>query len=179
MEFVEEIVWMGQPLSYIIRRELSPTSTVFLTPAEFTQQLGFVVYPTGGEVKPHLHRSLERKIKGTSEVLLVRKGRCEVDIYDHAKELARILHAIPSVSVDPDEVETNILFFEVKEAGRPSADIAGALRQEGLLVSPVGGSRFRAVTHLDVGSADIRQAGTILSRVLAGPASLTGSRDAH
>src|SRR5512145_3075710 len=48
MEFVEEIVWMGQPLSYIIRRELSPTSTVFLTPAEFTQQLGFVVYPAGG-----------------------------------------------------------------------------------------------------------------------------------
>jgi hypothetical protein len=87
MDFVEEIVWMGQPLSYIIRRELSPTSTVFLTPAEFTQQLGFVVYPSGGEVKPHLHRSLERKIKGTSEVLLVRKGRCEVDIYDHAKEL--------------------------------------------------------------------------------------------
>jgi hypothetical protein len=38
-------------------------------------------------VKPHLHRSLERKIKGTSEVLLVKKGRCEVDIYDNSKDL--------------------------------------------------------------------------------------------
>ncbi|MEX5216436.1 MAG: aminotransferase class I/II-fold pyridoxal phosphate-dependent enzyme [Nitrospira sp.] len=87
--------------------------------------------------------------------------------HNHAKELARILHTIPSVSVNPDEVETNIIFFEVRKAGRSSADIAGVLREDGLLVSSVGGSRFRAVTHLDVGAADIRQAGTILSRVLA------------
>jgi hypothetical protein len=87
MDFVEEIVWMGRPLSYIIRRELTPSATTFLTPPEFTHQLGFVVYPAGGEVKAHLHRSLERKIKGTSEVLLVKKGRCEVDIYDNSKEL--------------------------------------------------------------------------------------------
>ena len=87
--------------------------------------------------------------------------------HDHAKELARILHAIPSVSVNPDEVETNIIFFEVKSAGRSSADIAGALKKNGLLVSPVGGSRFRAVTHLDIGPADIREAGAILNRVLS------------
>jgi len=37
-------------------------------------------------VKPHLHRSLERSIKGTSEVLLIKKGRCEVDIYNNVKE---------------------------------------------------------------------------------------------
>lgn len=86
MDFVEEIVWMGRPLSYIVRRELIPPATTFLTPPEFTQQLGFVVYPAGGEVKPHLHRSLERDINGTSEVLLVKKGRCEVDIYNDAKE---------------------------------------------------------------------------------------------
>jgi len=77
---------MGHPLSYIIRRELVPAATTFLTPPEFTQQLGFIVYAAGGEVKPHLHRSLERSIKGTSEVLLVKKGRCEVDIYNDAKQ---------------------------------------------------------------------------------------------
>jgi threonine aldolase len=86
--------------------------------------------------------------------------------HDHAKELARILHAIPSVSVNPDEVETNIIFFEVQSAGRSPADIAGDLKKAGLLVSPVGGSRFRAVTHLDISTADIRQAGAILNRVL-------------
>ena len=87
--------------------------------------------------------------------------------HDHAKELARILQAIPSVSVNPDDVETNIIFFDVQKTGWSSADIADALRQEGLLVSPVGGSRFRAVTHLDISAADMRQAEEILTRVLA------------
>jgi hypothetical protein len=87
MDFCEQIAWMGRTLSYIIRRELVPTTTTFLTPPEFTHQLGFVVYPAGGAVKPHLHRSMERKIKGTSEVLLIKKGRCEIDIYNNRKEL--------------------------------------------------------------------------------------------
>lgn len=86
MDFVEEIVWMGRTLSYIIRRELVPSATTFLTPPEFTQQLGFVVYAAGGEVKPHLHRLLERSIKGASEVLPVKTGHCQVDIYNNAKE---------------------------------------------------------------------------------------------
>jgi hypothetical protein len=30
---------------------------------------------------------MERKIKGTSEMLLIKKGRCEIDIYNNRKEL--------------------------------------------------------------------------------------------
>lgn len=86
--------------------------------------------------------------------------------HDHAKELARILQAIPSVSVDPDDVETNIVFFDVKESGRSAAEIVAELRDGGVLVNAVGGSRFRAVTHLDISAADIERAGTILTRVL-------------
>jgi threonine aldolase len=86
--------------------------------------------------------------------------------HDHAKELARILHTIPAVSLNPNDVETNIIFFDVKKAGSSSADIVAALREAGVLVSAVGGSRFRAVTHLDITSADIERAGAILTRVL-------------
>ena len=86
MDFIEEIVWMGRPLTYIVRRELVPTATRFLTPPDFPQQLGFVVYSAGGEIQRHLHRSLDRTIRGTSEVLLIKKGRCEVDIYNGAKQ---------------------------------------------------------------------------------------------
>jgi hypothetical protein len=50
-------------------------------------QLGFIVYPEGGEVARHLHRALERSLVGTSEVLIVRKGRCEVDFYDDSRAL--------------------------------------------------------------------------------------------
>jgi hypothetical protein len=86
MEFFEQIAWMDRPLAYIIRRELTPAATTFLTPSDLPQQLGFVVYPAGGEIKAHLHRPLERTIRGTAEVLVVKKGRCEVDIYNLLKE---------------------------------------------------------------------------------------------
>ena len=87
MESCEQILWESLPLAYIFRRDLKPEKTTFFTPADFNFQLGFVVYQAGGEVTPHLHRPLERRIIGTSEVLLVKKGRCEIDIYNSKREL--------------------------------------------------------------------------------------------
>ncbi len=76
----------GADLCYIIRAELAPDKTTFLTPPHFKQQVGFVAYPAGGEVQRHLHLPLERHLVGTSEVLVVRKGRCILDVFDDAKE---------------------------------------------------------------------------------------------
>ena len=87
MEAIEQIIWNGEPLAYIIRAEVSPEKTTFLTPAELNLQVGFVVYPAGGEVARHLHRPLRREIVGTSEVLVIKEGRCQMDIYDDDKEL--------------------------------------------------------------------------------------------
>ena len=86
MDRVEQISWNDHPLAYIVRHDYEPAATTFVTPADFTQQLGFVVTPKGGEIQPHLHRSLERRIRGISEVLLVKKGRCEVNFYTNEKE---------------------------------------------------------------------------------------------
>lgn len=87
MEHIEHICWQDKPLAYIIRAELMPDKTTFLTPSEFKQQVGFVVYPEGGEIVRHVHLPLERHLVGTSEVLVVRKGRAEVDIYNDDREL--------------------------------------------------------------------------------------------
>ena len=84
---VEHILWHDQPLAYIIRADPAPVKTTFLTPPEFKQQVGFVVYPAGGEVKRHLHLPLERHLIGTSEVLIVRRGHCLMDIYNDDREL--------------------------------------------------------------------------------------------
>jgi mannose-6-phosphate isomerase-like protein (cupin superfamily) len=77
----------GKPLAFIIRASVMPDKTVFLTPDDFKQQVGFVVYPKGGEIKRHVHLPLERHLVGTSEVLVVRKGRAEIDIYDDDRTL--------------------------------------------------------------------------------------------
>lgn len=87
MELIERILWKEQPLCYILRAELSPDKPHFPTPPDFKLQVGYIAYPKGHEIPRHVHRRLERKIVGTSEVLIVRKGRCDVDIYNDEREL--------------------------------------------------------------------------------------------
>jgi mannose-6-phosphate isomerase-like protein (cupin superfamily) len=87
----EHVEWTndanGKPLVLIVRAAHSPQQTTFLTPPTFKQQVGFVVYPEGGTIRRHDHRPLERHLVGTSEVLVIRSGRCLIDIYDDAREL--------------------------------------------------------------------------------------------
>lgn len=92
---VEIIEDGGVPLTYLVRTSVLPAKTTFLTPPEFKQQVGFVVYPAGGEIPRHVHRPLERRLVGTSEVILVRMGRCILDIYtdDHRFVASRELIA--------------------------------------------------------------------------------------
>lgn len=87
MDLIEEITDGGEHLAYIVRRELNPEKTTFLTPPEANLQTGFVVYAAGGEIARHVHRPSQRHILSTSEVLIVRKGRCEVDIFNDERQL--------------------------------------------------------------------------------------------
>jgi hypothetical protein len=86
-DLIEHIMWHGKPLTYIIRSGFSPSQTTFLTPPEFKQQVGFVVYPAGGEISRHIHRSIQRQLIGTSEVLVVRKGHCLIDVFSDEHDL--------------------------------------------------------------------------------------------
>jgi uncharacterized protein YjlB len=80
-ELVEHIRHDGASLACIVRAGLQPDSTRFVTAEDWTQQVGFVVYPAGGEIVRHVHRRIRRNIVGTSEVLIVRRGRCEIDLF--------------------------------------------------------------------------------------------------
>ena len=89
-----------------------------------------------------------------------------VEDHQHAHRLAQILHTISSVSLNVAQVETNIIVFEVQDTGRSPAEIVAALKQHGVLINAIGGRRFRAVTHLDVDSKDIEEAGRVFTSVL-------------
>jgi hypothetical protein len=84
---VEQITLNGKPLAYVIRGDMNPERTHFLTPPEFNTQIGFIVYPAGSEVTRHVHLPLERHIVGTYEVLVIKKGRCLIDLYNGEREL--------------------------------------------------------------------------------------------
>jgi hypothetical protein len=77
---METIADQGVVLTYIVRGG-PPDQTTYLTPDECGLQVGHVVYAAGTEIPRHTHLPIERHLVGTTEVLVVQRGRCEVDIY--------------------------------------------------------------------------------------------------
>ena len=84
---IESIEHNGTRYAEINRASLTVEETTFFSPPEYKQQVGFVVYPKGGEIARHVHLPLERHLVGTPEVILVKKGRCLLDIYNDEREL--------------------------------------------------------------------------------------------
>ena len=76
------------------------------------------------------------------------------DDHEHARLLAEGLAELPGASLDPSKVETNIVIFDVDDAPKRWVELAEA----GVEVTPVGPTRLRAVTHLDVDRTGIERA---------------------
>jgi threonine aldolase len=87
---------------------------------------------------------------------------------DHvnAKRLARKLQQIPAITINPQHVDTNIVIFDVTGHRMTSAALVASLRQEGVLINAIGGTSFRAVTHLDVSAQAIDRACDVFAKVL-------------
>lgn len=65
----------------------------------------------------------------------------------------------------PHEVETNIVIFEQRANGTSPADRAAQWDAQGVKMSPIGGQRFRAVTHYGVEESDIREVLRVMEAV--------------
>jgi hypothetical protein len=75
----------AQVLAYIVRADWKPRATEFVTPDSFSLQMGMIVYGKGQAITPHMHLPITREVDGTNEVVAVRQGSCEVDLYDDAR----------------------------------------------------------------------------------------------
>ena len=89
------------------------------------------------------------------------------DDHAHAKRLAELLQAIPTISVNPTEVETNIIVFKVDHSTKLAKDWVAECQKAGVLLNAVGSHTFRVVTHLDVSAQDIEEAGRIFHKVFS------------
>jgi quercetin dioxygenase-like cupin family protein len=91
---METITEDGIILAYIARGGTPPSRTEFLTPHECNLQVGHVVYPAGSEIPRHIHLPVERRLEGSTEVIIVQQGRCQVDVYNDARQMVatRDLH---------------------------------------------------------------------------------------
>ena len=89
------------------------------------------------------------------------------DDHAHAKRLAELLQKISAVSVDPNEVETNIIIFRISEATKSTIELIEECKKSGVLLNAVGDRAFRVVTHLDISTQDIEAAGQVFAKVFS------------
>lgn len=85
------------------------------------------------------------------------------DDHANAKLIADAVRTVPGFTLVPPVLETNLVWFEVDRArhGSPQG-VAKKLREKGVLVSALGETTVRAVTHLDVSRADCERAAVAL-----------------
>ena len=87
--------------------------------------------------------------------------------HENAKVFARAIAEIDAVTIDPDEVETNILFFQIDPSLGYASQLSAKLRTRGVLLGATGPHRLRVCTHLDVTRDDVLEAADILRQCVA------------
>ncbi|MEW6672920.1 MAG: low-specificity L-threonine aldolase [Thermodesulfobacteriota bacterium] len=90
------------------------------------------------------------------------------DDHLNARKLAEGLAAIDGLSIEPDRIKSNIVFFKITRTGLTPQELTRRLKTEGVLVGPKEPDQIRAVTHYQVSSDDIDHALKILNKVLSG-----------
>ena len=82
---------------------------------------------------------------------------------DHAN--ARLM--AERIGIDPGNIKTNIVIFDIAKTGLTPADFLARLKADGILSGSVGGTRIRLVTHYDVSREDCVRAAEAIARLLA------------
>lgn len=88
---------------------------------------------------------------------------------DHqkARRLAEALAEIPGIGLNPAEVETNILVFDVSGTGMSAPELSAKLKERGVLANAVDPKQMRMVTHYDVSEEEIERALRALQEIFA------------
>lgn len=79
----EEIGHQGKTIAIVLRNGFSAPASRFFSPADFSQQFGFLVHRQGHVIPAHFHKKIQREITLTQEVLLIKKGEIRVNLYSN------------------------------------------------------------------------------------------------
>lgn len=75
--------------------------------------------------------------------------------HENAQHLARGLSKIEGIELDPDTVETNLVYAEISGLDASPSELCQAVADQGVLLDPdAGPNQVRAVTHKDVSRED-------------------------
>jgi threonine aldolase len=88
------------------------------------------------------------------------------DDHRHARIIAKAIADSPGLRLNPPEVETNLVWFEVAPELGTAHDVALRLKEHGILVHASGPHTLRACTHLDVSLAQAQRAADAIRQAL-------------
>ena len=91
---------------------------------------------------------------------------CLKQDHDKAKWLAKELSTLPGINLDLNSVQTNILILDISGRSESAEELISKLKAHGVLISDMGSSALRAVTHLDVSMEQIKRASVIIKSLL-------------
>lgn len=80
--------------------------------------------------------------------------RLDID-HDNAKYLAKRLLEIPGIKLIPEDVQINMVFFDMKDTGTSSEKLVTELYKKGIKINGIEGVLMRFVTNNDVAKEDI------------------------
>lgn len=82
---------------------------------------------------------------------------------DHANArlFAETIAEVDGIRIDPADVETNLVFFDVDPELATAAELAARSEDRGVRIGAMGPQRMRACTHLDVSREDVQKAAAL------------------
>jgi threonine aldolase len=86
--------------------------------------------------------------------------------HGNARYLANRLSAIPGIELDPEDVETNLVFFDVSACPLNAREISARLLERGIQIGARDDTQMRAVTHLDITRDMVDEAMDVLNHIL-------------
>ena len=78
---IETIVHDDTIFAIIVYKDYETEGVEFLSPTDFSLQLGYIHRPAGYHVMPHTHNPVHRQTIGTQEVLFIKSGVIRIDFY--------------------------------------------------------------------------------------------------
>jgi threonine aldolase len=89
---------------------------------------------------------------------------------DHAnaRHFAELIAKIPGIGVEPDAVQTNMIFFDTGDSGVSAPEVGERLLALGVRIGDLDDRVMRAVTHIDVDRAGVEEAASALRKAVEG-----------
>ena len=138
---LETITDQGTVIAIIVSHRFHRSGVHFVTDPSYSQQLAYIQHPAGQVIEPHTHNPVRREVHHTQEVLVIQKGRLQVDFYNEMKSYleSRVLEAGDTLILVSGghgfSVLENVEMVEVKQG--PYAGDADKTRFTGVAASDV------------------------------------------